>query len=187
MSERVNDMGRTIMRANAFYPNLKRRILVRGDVQIGKNFHVGLLTSIFSTKGLSIGNHVYMGKFCTIRGSGAIGDGVLIANRVGVGVEHPPAVLDNWPIGKGVAFIEEVEGRIDIGCDVWIGFGSIILSGVSIGRGAVVSSGSVVVDNVAPYDVVRGNPAKRVGRRFLDNQIRWHERGVREPSSVNAD
>lgn len=83
--------------------------------------------------------------------------------------------------------MEEAEGQIDIGCDVWIGFGSVLLSGVSIGRGAVVSAGSVVMDNVAPYDIVRGNPAKRVGRRFSGNQIGCHERGLCKASLVNAD
>jgi acetyltransferase-like isoleucine patch superfamily enzyme len=179
------------MCANAFLLRLMRRILVGRNVQIGKNFHVGLLTNVSSTKRLTVGNDVYIGKFCTITGSGAIGDGVLIANRVGVGVgvgvERPGALRDIWPISKGPAFIAEAEGQIDIGCDVWIGFGSILLGGVSIGRGAVISAGSVVMDNVAPYDIVRGNPAKRVGRRLLDNQIRWDERGGREPSRVNAD
>jgi acetyltransferase-like isoleucine patch superfamily enzyme len=186
MSERVGDKVRTIMPANAFWLHLKRRILVGRNVEAGKDFHVGLMTNVTSAKRLTIGNHVYIGKFCTITGSGAIGDGVLIANGVGVGVERPGALRDTWPISKGAAFIEEAGGQIDIGCDVWIGFGSVLLSGVSIGRGAVVSAGSVVMDNVAPYDIVRGNPAKCVGRRFLDNQIRCHERGVREASLVNA-
>jgi acetyltransferase-like isoleucine patch superfamily enzyme len=176
-----------MMRANAFWLHLKRRISVGRNVQIGKNFHVGLATNITSAKRLTIGNDIYIGKFCTITGSGAIGDGVLIANRVGIGVEHPRAFRDAWPISKGAAFMEKAEGQIDIGCDVWIGFGSVLLSGVSIGRGAVVSAGSVVMDNVAPYDIVRGNPAKRVGHRFSDNQIGCHERGVRKASLVNTD
>jgi acetyltransferase-like isoleucine patch superfamily enzyme len=179
----IGDKARTIMRANVFWLHLKRRISVGRNVQIGKNFHVGLLTNVSTAKRLTIGNDVYIGKFCAITGSGAIGDGVLIGNRVGVGIEHPCALRDTWRTVKGAAFIEEAEGQIDIGCDVWIGFGSILLSGVSIGRGAVVGAGSVVMDNVAPYDIVGGNPAKRVGRRFSDDQIRCHEARVarREP------
>jgi acetyltransferase-like isoleucine patch superfamily enzyme len=187
MPERIEHKGNPLMRANAFWHYFKQRTSAGRNVRAGKDFHVGVMTNITSAKRLTIGNHVYIGKFCTITGSGAIGDGVLIANRVGIGVEHPRAFRDTWPISKGAAFIEEAEGQIDISCDVWIGFGSVLLSGVSIGRGAVVSAGSVVMDNVAPYDIVRGNPAKCVGRRFSDNQIGCHERGVREASLVNAD
>jgi acetyltransferase-like isoleucine patch superfamily enzyme len=46
--------------------------------------------------------------------------------------------------------------------DVWIGTGSIILPGVTIGRGAVVGAGSVVMRNVPPMSVARGNPAEVV-------------------------
>ncbi len=46
-------------------------------------------------------------------------------------------------------------------CDrAWIGFNSIILKGVVVGEGAVVGAGSVVSNDVAPYTVVAGNPAK---------------------------
>jgi galactoside O-acetyltransferase len=45
---------------------------------------------------------------------------------------------------------------------VWIGFGSIILKGVTVGTGAVVAAGSVVTRNVSPWTVVAGNPAKPI-------------------------
>lgn len=44
--------------------------------------------------------------------------------------------------------------------NVWIGFGSIIMPGVKIGRGSVIAAGSVVVKDVPPMSVVGGNPAK---------------------------
>jgi acetyltransferase-like isoleucine patch superfamily enzyme len=54
-----------------------------------------------------------------------------------------------------------VEGRrIEIGPNVWIGFDAVVLPGVTIGEGSVVGAKSVVTEDVAPYTVVAGNPAR---------------------------
>jgi acetyltransferase-like isoleucine patch superfamily enzyme len=47
--------------------------------------------------------------------------------------------------------------------DAWIGFGSAIFKGVTVGKGAVVAAMSVVTKDVAPYTVVAGNPARQIG------------------------
>jgi len=54
---------------------------------------------------------------------------------------------------------------INIADDVWIGAQAIILSGVNIGQGAVIAAGSVVKNDVEPYAIVGGIPAKEIGRR----------------------
>lgn len=56
-----------------------------------------------------------------------------------------------------------------IGRDCWIGMRAIIMSGVTIGDGAIVAAGSVVTKDVAPYDIVGGTPARVLKRRF-DNE-----------------
>ncbi len=58
------------------------------------------------------------------------------------------------------------KGDIIIDDDVWIGYGSTILSGVHIGQGAVVAAGSVVTHSVPPYAIVGGVPAKVIKYRF---------------------
>ena len=77
------------------------------------------------------------------------------------------------------AFVEEAaqipdyggtRGDVVVGSDVWLCSNSIILSGVSIGHGAVVANGSVVSRDVAPYSVVDGNPAKHMRWRFAEEQ-----------------
>jgi acetyltransferase-like isoleucine patch superfamily enzyme len=66
-----------------------------------------------------------------------------------------------------------------IGNDVWVGFGSMIMGGVSVGDGAVVAAGSVVFSDVPPYAVVAGNPARVIRSRFSPGivkrmlRIRW--------------
>ena len=60
---------------------------------------------------------------------------------------------------------------MNIGTDVWIGGGVIILPGVSIGDGATVGAGSVVTRNVATRTVVVGNPARAVKRIEGDGSV----------------
>ena len=62
-------------------------------------------------------------------------------------------------------------GDIVIGADVWLTFGSWVLSGVTIGHGAVIATGSVVVKDVPPYTIVGGNPAKIIRYRHTPEQI----------------
>lgn len=76
---------------------------------------------------------------------------------------------------------ERTKGPINIGNDVWIGDGVIILSGVSVGDGACIAAGSIVTKDVKPYSVVAGVPAKTIKERFNDEiiklllEIKWWE------------
>lgn len=63
-------------------------------------------------------------------------------------------------------------GDISIGSDVYIGASTIILSGVTIGDGAVIGAGSVVRENVEPYAVHFGNPARFIKFRFKPELIK---------------
>lgn len=63
------------------------------------------------------------------------------------------------------------KGHIILEDDVWIGLHAMILSGVRIGQGAIVAAGSVVANDVPPYSIVAGNPAKVVKKRFSDEII----------------
>lgn len=60
--------------------------------------------------------------------------------------------------------------------DVWLGANVTLLNGVKVGRGAIVSAGTVVRTKVPPYAIVAGNPAKIVGFRFTPEQVEEHEK-----------
>lgn len=62
-------------------------------------------------------------------------------------------------------------GDITVGNDVWITRGAKVLPGVTIGDGAVVAAYAVVTEDVRPYAIVAGNPAREVGRRFDDETV----------------
>jgi phosphonate metabolism protein (transferase hexapeptide repeat family) len=56
--------------------------------------------------------------------------------------------------------------KVSIGNDTWIGYGSIIMPGITIGNGSIVGSNSVVTKDVPSYTVVAGSPAKVIRKRF---------------------
>jgi virginiamycin A acetyltransferase len=83
---------------------------------------------------------------------------------------------------------------LEIGNDVWLGEGSIIMPNVRrIGDGAVVAAGAVVNKDVPPYAIVVGNPARVVRFRFSQEKIkellasRWWEKSVDELRAEKAD
>ena len=75
-----------------------------------------------------------------------------------------------------------------VGNDVWIGYEAVILSGVTIGDGAVIGTRAVVTKDVPPYTIVGGVPAKPIRKRFDDAVIErlealrwwdWEEEKIR--------
>ena len=81
------------------------------------------------------------------------------------------------------------KGNINIGNDVWIGAKSTIMSGVTIGDGAIIGSTATVAKDVPPYAIVVGNPGKVVKYRFTPSQIdgllqiqwwNWDEEKIKE-------
>ncbi|MFE4727233.1 DapH/DapD/GlmU-related protein [Microbacterium sp. NPDC056736] len=73
------------------------------------------------------------------------------------------------PVNEGI-WVGERESSprdtVTIGTDVWIGYGSTIISGCSIGDGAIIAAGAVVTRDVDPFAIMAGNPATRIGSRF---------------------
>ncbi|HKK25292.1 MAG TPA: CatB-related O-acetyltransferase [Gracilimonas sp.] len=125
-----------------------------------------------------IGDKLEIGKFCMIAS-----DVVFIMN----GANHLTESISSYPFaifGKG--WVEAmagksypIKGNTKIGNDVWLGYRSTIMPGVTIGDGAIVASNSTVVKDVEPYTIVGGNPAKPIKKRFPEAtiekllQIKW--------------
>jgi virginiamycin A acetyltransferase len=64
-----------------------------------------------------------------------------------------------------------IKGGAIIGNDVWIGYDALIMPGVKIGNGAIISSRSVVVKDAPAYAVVGGNPARVLKERFSAEEV----------------
>jgi len=129
-----------------------------GQVSIGTNSFIGGSTIICIDK-IEIGNDVLISWGCTIIDNDAHSlQWELRKNDVSDwkrGIEEGYA-------GKYKKWENVKSAPIKIQDRVWIGFNSTVLKGVTIGEGAVVGAGSVVVKDVPPFVVVAGNPARIV-------------------------
>lgn len=88
--------------------------------------------------------------------------------------EHNTNTITTFPIEKSIrnkANPPKCKGPIVIDDDVWVGYGVTILSGVHIGKGAVVGACSVVTKDVPEYSIVAGNPARIIKMRFSQEII----------------
>ena len=122
------------------------------------------------------GNHVSFGKnsfFMCTRAKVIIGDHVMFAPHVFVITGgHRTDIL-----GRYMDEITNDEKRPEDDRDIvfegdnWIGANSIILRGVTVGRGSVVGAGSVVTRDIPPYAIVGGCPAKVIKYRFAHEEI----------------
>lgn len=83
-----------------------------------------------------------------------------------------PLFFEEWGLDKkDVTKSWDNKGDIVIGNDVWIGYEAIILSGVTIGDGAIIGARAVVTKDVPPYTIVGGVPAKAIKKRFSEDTI----------------
>lgn len=117
------------------------------------------------------GDRLVIGKFCSI----ACGARFLLtsANHAmrSLSTYVFPIFYEEWDHGMKVTEAWDNRGDIVIGNDVWIGYEAVILSGVTIGDGAIIGARAVVTKDVPPYTIAGGVPAKPIRRRFRDEVI----------------
>ncbi|MGB2755866.1 MAG: acyltransferase [Phycisphaerae bacterium] len=91
-----------------------------------------------------------------------IGSNVMIAPNVVIrSANHRSDSLDKPMLEQG-----NISADIHIGDDVWLGANAVITAGVTIGDHAIVGAGAVVTQDVKPYDIVGGVPAKVIRSRL---------------------
>ncbi|OMD38021.1 hypothetical protein BSK56_30730 [Paenibacillus borealis] len=107
-----------------------------------------------------------IGKYCSVAPGVRIG-----------GMNHPHNWVSTHPIlyDENFRYITNNEntlkGKVIIEDDVWIGFNSIILDGVKVGKGSVIGAGAVVTKDVMPYSIMGGVPARLIKYRFSEEII----------------
>ena len=118
-----------------------------------------------------VGDRLIIGKFCAIAR-----DVTFIMN----GANHKLDGFSTYPFyifGNGWEKVSPKEGELPykgdttIGNDVWIGYETTFMPGVTVGDGAIIAAKSVVVSDVPAYTIVGGNPAKSIRQRFDDDVV----------------
>jgi len=118
-----------------------------------------------------IGDKLVIGKFCAIaKGVQFIMNG---ANHKLSGFSTFPFYIfgNGWEKAMPKPGDLPYKGDTIIGNDVWIGYKALIMPGVKIGNGAIISSQAVVTTDVPAYTIVGGNPAKVIKSRFSDEIV----------------
>lgn len=119
-------------------------------------------------RGVNIGRNVYIGQHCVI--DNAYPEYIYIEDNVSLAGEVSVIAHSN-PYAHFAPIVESRVAPILIKEGAWIGVKSIILLGVTIGEKAIVSAGTVVDKDVAPFTLVRGNPMKKVTEyQYLFNE-----------------
>lgn len=129
----------------------------------GKGLRIAEMVTIKFPEHITVGDNVSFNEYDWIDGNGEIiiGNFVSIGPRVTiVSFEHGVSDLD-IPIKRQPKEL----GKITIEDNVWIGAGATITSNVTIGTGSVIGAGAVVLEDVNPYSVVGGVPAKVLKQR----------------------
>ena len=145
MPKIVKKGGKLLAENCQFYSGVRLEIGTRGILKIGNGTYLNRNTLIVCE------DRVEIGKNCKIAWDVIIMDSDL----------HP--INESSPIVNKPVCIED---------DVWIGYRSIILKGVTIGHGAVIAAGSVITKNIPPRTVYGGSPAKLIAE--LDDPARVH-------------
>lgn len=123
------------------------------------------------------GDRLIIGKFCSV----ACGAKFLFTSAnhslASLSTYPFPIFYDAWKLdGRNVTQAWDNKGDIVIGNDVWIGFEAVIMSGVTIGDGAIIASRAVVTKDVPAYTIVGGVPARPIRKRFDGQTISRLER-----------
>jgi virginiamycin A acetyltransferase len=160
ISSNVN-LGSAVLKGGCV---IKEGVFISGDVVIGKY-------STLARECILHGGTIRIGNYCQF------------GPRVAVyGINHPTRRITTY-INKnlfgGRLSPEKTGGPVEVGNDVWIGYGAILLPGVKIGNGAIIGAGAVVSKDVGSYEIAVGNPARIVKERFdrelveLLNKWQW--------------
>lgn len=175
------------------YCRISRRCIVRHSVILNLRTKLSSGCSIGARSNISnseIGYGSYMGQDNVLYNV-SIGKYCCLANNIKViGATHPTSKFVSfhpafYSMGKQAGFTYTTMQRFDehrfvdgrffckIGSDVWIGEDVKILGGVTIGDGALVAAGAVVIRDVPPYTIVGGVPAKVIKSRFEPSQVEF--------------
>jgi len=170
------------------------RVYLRGADAVGSHARTLGRPRIHNLGTLRLGSHVLLRsvnvpvELCTGPGGTLrIGDGVRLNYGISIGAEGEITIGDRVRIGPYVMIVDTdfhdpyqrslrpAPERVAIEDDVWIGAKASVLKGVRIGRGSIVGVGAVVTEDVPPFSIVAGVPAKKIGMldpsRFIEEKV----------------
>jgi acetyltransferase-like isoleucine patch superfamily enzyme len=157
-----------------FGRGLQIQIAKRGRVRFGRFAWIGDGTKIRCHEGeVIVGAKTVMGQECTISAYRhvRIGEQCVIADRaMFIDFDHGIVEVER-PIRQQGIYMRDV----DVGSNVWIGYGACVLRGARVGDNSVVGTNAVVTRDIPANAVAGGIPAKVIRMREAPTQLRWPE------------
>jgi acetyltransferase-like isoleucine patch superfamily enzyme len=151
---------------------LQIQIGKRGRVRFGRFVWIGDGTKIRCHEGeVIIGDKTVLGQECTISAYKhvRIGEQCVIADRaMFIDFDHGIVEVEQTIREQGI-----YKRDVDVGSNVWIGYGACVLRGVQVGDNAVIGTNSVVTADVPANAVVGGIPAKVIRMREAPSTLHW--------------
>jgi acetyltransferase-like isoleucine patch superfamily enzyme len=153
--------------SNIFVPN-------NSFLRFEERCYVGRYVEISPNKNIEIGRYTTINDRCIFLGDVVIGGYCLFAPNVYVSSStHYFDMNPNWLIRdqdqyacKNSNFSKYHSKPVRIGDDCWFGINTVVMPGVTVGKGAVIGANSVVTRDVLPYEVIAGVPAKTIKKRL---------------------
>jgi acetyltransferase-like isoleucine patch superfamily enzyme len=162
--------------------NLELEVGRRGRISFGRFVWVGDGTKIRCHEGeVVIGAKTVLGQECTISAYQhvRIGEQCVVADRaMFIDFDHGVVEVERPIRTQGI-----YKRDVDVGSNVWIGYGACVLRGVRIGDNAIVGTNSVVTRDVPQNAVVGGSPAKVLRMRETPKELRWRDPIAPDPEA----
>jgi len=166
---------------------------LRGAIDLGPNVRLSTHTTLNGE--ITIGRGTNVEPKCELVGDVELGNYCAVARNT---IFQEPNHETEQPSLQRRLYEQVIDsdlpytshGPITVGSDVWFGARCIVLSGVTIGHGAIVAAGTVVTNDVEPYSIVAGTPAERIGWRFPEPvrdallELSWWEW---DPETIRAN
>jgi acetyltransferase-like isoleucine patch superfamily enzyme len=150
-------------------------------MQIGSGSTLHMMARIYDPRHITIGNDTIIGERASLDGRKQLPNsqgGLTIGNHVDIASE-----VMIWTSQHAIndPTFGAIEAKVTIEDYVFIGPRSIILPGITIGKGAIIAAGAVVTKDVAPLAIVAGVPAKQISTRdekalgYTLGRARWFQ------------
>jgi acetyltransferase-like isoleucine patch superfamily enzyme len=146
---------------------VRHKARLRGKLVAGSNVQFGPGALLSPPTRLEVGNNFATGADLHVSTNLVVGDDVLISSKVAfVGNDHRIDLPEQTVFWSG----RLPENTVYLEGDNLIGYGTIVVGNVRIGRGAIVGAGSVVTRDLPPYTICAGVPARVLKPRFPDSE-----------------
>ena len=168
-----------------FGKGLELQIAKRGTIRFGRFVWIGDRTKIRCHEGeVIVGQKSVLGQECTISAYRhvRIGEQCVIADRA-MFIDFDHGVVE---VERPIRLQGIYKRDVDVGSNVWVGYGACVLRGVRVGDNAVIGTNSVLTKDIPANAVVGGVPARLLRMRDAPSGLRWPDPVAPDPDAEST-